>query len=331
MSHKGATADLKVAEIAGRQHGVVSVRQLSAAGLERHRIAHRARTGRLHRIHQGVYGVGHSALSDEARWMAAVLACGRVTLGHEDKEMADLEAGWLDVGDTKTILEYWGAALSHHSAAQLWGLLPIRDGPTDVLVPGAISKRRRKGIRLHRSRTLQPAHVTLRNGIAVTTPARTIADLRRAVSKPGKPGLISPRELRRAIRQADVLGLSLGDDVENDRTRSDLEEDFLRLCRRFRLPTPEVNVPVGPHLVDFLWREQKLVVETDGYGYHAGRVAFQDDRGRDLDLRARGYAVIRLAERQVNEEPQRVAKVVSAALRVGADAHESEARGESDR
>jgi very-short-patch-repair endonuclease len=76
---------------------------------------------------------------------------------------------------------------------------------------------------------------------------------------------------------------------------------------------------VGPHLVDFLWRERRVVVETDGYDYHCGRQAFQEDRGRDLELRARGYQVIRLSEMQVNEEPRRVAEVVSAALRVGAD------------
>jgi very-short-patch-repair endonuclease len=162
----------------------------------------------------------------------------------------------------------------------------------------------------------------------VTTPTRTIADLHRVVSKPGKAGLISPSELRRAIRQAEVLGLPLGG-VEGDGTRSDLERDFLRLCSRFRLPTPEVNVRVGPHLVDFFWRDRKVVVETDSFVYHGGLTAFQDDRGRDLDLRARGYQVIRLAEKQVNEEPGRVVEVVSAALRVGADGRGSEDREES--
>jgi len=127
-----------------------------------------------------------------------------------------------------------------------------------------------------------------------------------------------------------VLGLPLGDDEGRDGTRSDLERDFLRLCRRHRLPAPEVNVQLGPHLVDFLWRSRRLVVETDGYGYHRGRTAFQDDRSRDLDLRARGFEVIRLAEKQVDDEPQRVAEVVSAALRVGANGDESEARGQSD-
>jgi very-short-patch-repair endonuclease len=239
--------------------------------------------------------------------MAAVLACG------------DDRAGWRG-----SILRAWGAAISHRSAAELWGLLSANEEPIDVSVPSNRGKAKRRGIRVHRSLTLLPAHVTLRHGIPVTTPARMIADLRRVVSKRGRSGLISPWELRRAIRQAEVLGLPLGDEIQSDGTRSDLESDFLYLCRRHRLPTPEVNVRVGPHLVDFLWRDRKLIVETDGYDYHRGRQAFQDDRGRDLDLRAWGFQVIRLVEKQVNEEPARVVEVVSAALRVGADGCDSE-------
>jgi very-short-patch-repair endonuclease len=229
--------------------------------------------------------------------MAAVLASGgagaearlHAHVGRPHREDADRQV---------TVLDYWGAAISHRSAAQLWELLPIGTGPVDVTVPGDGGRRRRTGIRLHRSRSLLPAHVTLRNGIPVTTPARTVADLHRVVSKPDRAGLISARELR----------------------------EVLRLCRRHRLPGPEVNVRVGPHLVDFLWRDRKLVVETDGYASHRGRQAFQDDRGRALDLRARGYEVIRLAGKQVDEEPQRAAEVVSAALRVGADGKGSDDR-----
>jgi len=98
------------------------------------------------------------------------------------------------------------------------------------------------------------------------------------------------------------------------RTRSDLEEDFLSLCERHRLPEPQVNVRVGRHLVDFLWPERMLVVETDGYGSHRGRLAFEEDRGRDLDLRAMGFDVIRVAEKQMEKEPDRVVEVVDAAL-----------------
>ncbi len=139
----------------------------------------------------------------------------------------------------------------------------------------------------------------------MTKPVQTIGDLRTVVSD---------KELRRAIRQANVLGLPIGSEASRDRTRSDLERDFLRLCKRRRLPVPEVNIRIGPHLVDFLWRERRLVVETDGYRYHRGRQAFEDDRSRDLDLRALGYDVLHFSYRQVSREPERVATVVRDAL-----------------
>lgn len=327
MGTKVAKADVRIAKIAARQHGVVSSAQLREIGVSSNEVRRRAESGRLHRLHQGVYAVGHTAPSMRREWMAAVIALRRgssVGSGARRRarvpgEGADDPIAALAAGDALTILDCWGAALSHRSAAELWGLLLPRDGLIEVSVSGSGGKKGRREIRVHRSLSLLPAHVTLRSGIPVTTPARTIADLCRVVVKPGRSGLISPWELRRAIRQAEVFGLPLGDDVESDGTRSDLEGDFLHLCRRYRLPAPKVNIRVGPHLVDFLWRDRRLIVETDSFAYHGGRTAFQDDRGRDLDLRARGFQVIRLAEKQVNEEPQRVAAVVGAALRVGAD------------
>ncbi len=111
-----------------------------------------------------------------------------------------------------------------------------------------------------------------------------------------------------------MLGLPLGEEVRRDRTRSDLEGDFLGICRRHRLPKPEVNVRIGPHLVDFLWRDCRLAIETDGYPYHRGRQAFRDDRRRDLELRARGFEVQRLSEEQIEEEPERVAAILRGVL-----------------
>lgn len=258
--------------------------------------------------------------------MAAVLACRRGSRGGVPTAPRVRSAGGAGVGgdpvqalvagEAVTVLERWGATLSHRSAAHLLGLLPIGDGPVDVSVLGRGGKREQRGIRIHRSQTLSPADVTLRNGIPVTSPARTLADLRRVVSTPGRKGLIAPKELRRAIRQANVLGLPVGEEERRERTRSELERDFLCLCRQHHLPTPEVNVRVGSHLVDFLWRERMLIVETDGYRYHSGRVAFEDDRARDLDLRAHGYEVIRLSYRQVTKEPEAVAGVLRAALSV---------------
>lgn len=211
------------------------------------------------------------------------------------------------------ILEHWGAAVSHRSALSLWNLLPVGQAPTDVIVDGNGGRAQRDGIRVHRSISLGPGEVTLHRGIPVTTPRRTIADLRRAI-RARRRGSISSRELRKAIRQANVLGLPIGSEDAKVRTRSDLEGAFLRLCRRHRLPPPEVNVRIGPHLIDFLWREERFVVETDSYLYHRGEVAFQDDHARDLELMRRGFEVLRISELQLDEEPAQVAEVLVAKL-----------------
>jgi len=211
----------------------------------------------------------------ETRLMAAVLASGR------------------------------DAALSHASAAAHWSLLRPIAGPVDVSVPTQAGRRRRPGIRLHRRASLRSEDIVRHRGIPVTTPARTIADLH---------GAVSPRLVRRATRQAEILGLLRGSGVATDRTRSDLERDFLRFCRRHGLPAPEVNVRVGGWTVDFLWRAERVVVETDSLGYHRGSVAFEDDHARDLDLRAHGYDVRRFTGRQLRQNPAQVAADIQDAL-----------------
>ena len=108
--------------------------------------------------------------------------------------------------------------------------------------------------------------------------------------------------------------MQLSPRTRRDRTRSDLERDFLRLCCRFGLPRPEVNVKVGRWTVDFLWRDEGIAVETDFYDYHRGRIAFQDDHARDLDLRRRGFDVRRFSELQVNDQPAEVAADLRDAL-----------------
>jgi very-short-patch-repair endonuclease len=125
---------------------------------------------------------------------------------------------------------------------------------------------------------------------------------------------VPPWQLRRAIRQAEMAGYRLAPDIPRDRTRSDLERDFLRLCRRHGIPDPEVNVKVGRWTVDFLWREARIAVETDFYGYHRGRVAFRDDRRRDLELRRAGFAVHHFSEEQVNDRPVEVIADLRVAL-----------------
>lgn len=276
MPEESAPSDLQIARIAAGQHGVVSTWQLRDAGLSDQAVLERRRAGRLHRVHRGVYAVGHTAPNSERRWMAAVLALG------DD------------------------AVLSHRSAAAHWRLLPATDGPVDISVPGRGGRRQRRGIRIHRCQSLQPLHMTRHRGIPVTTPARTIADLR---------ALVSARELRRAVRQAEIFGLPIGQESQSDRTRSELEFQFLRLCKRHGLPRPEVNVRMGSLTVDFLWEEAKLIVETDGYRYHRGQAAFEDDHSRDLELRTLGYEVSRLSYRQVVDEPAKVVRGLRTALR----------------
>lgn len=102
--------------------------------------------------------------------------------------------------------------------------------------------------------------------------------------------------------------------VDADLTRSELERRFLLLCRRHRLPTPEVNVRVGPFIVDFLWRDKRLIVETDGYRFHRGRSAFEGDRARDVELKLRGYEVVRFTYRQVVERASPVARTLRVLL-----------------
>jgi very-short-patch-repair endonuclease len=186
------------------------------------------------------------------------------------------------------------AALSHTSAARLWRILPKAQGDAegtllaDVTVPGEGKSRR--GIRVHRSVTLSPADVTRRLGIPVTKPARTLGGVRRMV--PGKV-------FASALRQAEFLGLPIGDRWNSDHTRSELEAQFLALLRRHHLPQPEVNVRVDRFVVDFLWRAEQLIVELDGWGAHRSRSAFEADRARDARLKVLGYEVLRLTWRQV--------------------------------
>jgi very-short-patch-repair endonuclease len=279
MRAKGANPERALAKLAARQHGVVSRAQLLRAGIGEAGVSRRAQKGHLHRAHRGIYALGHPGLSQEGRWMAAVLACGE------------------------------GAMLSHRSAAELWKLLDPVDRRVDVSVPTLSGRKARAGIRIYRRTLLLPVSTTLRKNIPVTTPAQTIADLKRVA-----PAAL----LRQAIRQAEVRGLRTGIDEEGERTRSELEHLFLQLCRRHRLPMPEVNARIEPYEVDFLWRAPRVIVETDGYRFHRGAQSFEDDHERDLALRARGYDVIRLSYRQVTERPSRAIAAVRSALRSSA-------------
>lgn len=282
--------DRGVARLAARQHGVVTRGQLLDAGLGRHAIAHRLERGRLHAVHRGVYAVGHRAVSARGLRLAAVLAYGR------------------------------GAALSHRSAAEVWGLLDERAG-APVHVSSPAQRRPLRGVIVHRATALEAVR---RDGILVTPPARTIVDLaataasgdlERAVEEARVRRLVSADDLlcrARGRRGAAALRALLAD--EPSLTRSEAERRLLRLVAAAGLPRPQTNVRVAGCEVDALWPEARLVVEVDGFAFHASRAAFERDRDRDARLQARGFRVMRVTWRQLTARPEVLTARLGAAL-----------------
>jgi hypothetical protein len=310
--------DAAIAALAGGQHGVVGLRQLCDLGLSASGVRKRVARGNLHRIHRGVYAVGHQKLTGHGHWMAAVLACGP------------------------------RAAVSHRSAAGLWGLRPDNRRKSDVSLPSP-SARPKRAIEVHRSVTLTADDVTTVDGIRCTTVARTLVDLgdvvdRRAVERAVEQAevlrLFDLRSVEAAIeragprRGAGVL-LSVLEKLEGPTlTASDLEEAFLALCREASLPTPEVNVWMTlsdgtPAKIDFLWRRERLAVETDGGPFHRTRQSRERDTRRDQLLRLMAFEPVRFTDRQVARDPGWVRGCLSELiarrqpLASGADGHRS--------
>ena len=284
------SADARIQEIAARQHGVVGRAQLIEAGVSAGAVDHRLKKGTLRALHRAVYCTG-PVTARYQRQMAAVLACGP------------------------------GAALSDRTAAGVWGILP----PPPPEAPIDVVRRRRlrgpsSGVRLHR-RTMEPDEVTRRHGLPLTTPARTILDL---------AGCVGPYLLERALAQALRKEILTGDEVESllhrhpgrrgcrtlrsliadaagpDLTRSEAEARFLALLREAGVPRPRTNAMVAGLEVDFYWPDRGVVVEVDGFAYHSGRNAFENDRRRDRILVSEDLAVIRVTWRQIQNEPEKV-------------------------
>jgi very-short-patch-repair endonuclease len=297
LLHKAG--DPAVSVLAERQSGVVSRAQLLAAGVGQGGIERRVRRGRLHRVHRGVYAVGHRRLTPRGHVWGALLACGGPEV----------------------------AVLSHRSAAAVWDLLP---SPAKFDVTTLRAAHPKPGIRVHRSRTLRPADVTYDNGLPVTTVARTLGDLattldahrlERVVHRAEQLRVLDAAAVRTSSSRAlrDALRTLVANDP--DITRSKLEERFLSLLSEARLPRPEVNAMIGPYEVDFLWRDRKLVVETDGAGTHLTPQAFEDDRRRDAELMTLGYGVVRFTRRQVVEQPRATLATLVLLLADCAQAH----------
>jgi predicted transcriptional regulator of viral defense system/very-short-patch-repair endonuclease len=288
--------------MAARQHGLVSHRQLAAVGLSPNAIARRVAQGRLHRVHRGVYAVGHRAANSESRWMAAVMACGRSTV------------------------------LSYLDGSALWKIYNGVGARIHVTTT-AHGGRGLSGIRVHRARRLDPEDVTVHRGIPVTTVARTLVDL---------TDVLTSERVLRALREADYLGLldldALSAAVERAHgrkrlgvlreavaahrpgqiIRSELEHRFLELVREAGLPAPETNVKITArrrrYEIDCLWREQRVAVELDGRAAHARTAAFEPDRRKDAALNAIGLRPLRFTWLRVSREPADVIAELDATL-----------------
>lgn len=291
-----------VLQLAAKQHGAVTREQLLYAGLSVGVVDRLVGSGRLRRLHRGVYAV--AALTGlRTHFMAAVLACGRA------------------------------AALSHLSAGILWALLRGRPDAGDVDITVSTGDRRRPGIRLHRSRDLETGHIHRVDGIPVTSAARTLVDiasllskrtLERACVRAVRRGLTSTAEVQELLsgssrRGAKRLGAVLRS-MEPGFTRSEAEYRFLELVRRAQLGVPQANAAVSGYEVDFFWSGARLIVEIDGFAFHSSRSSFESDRRRDAVLTAQGFRIVRVTWRQLSAESEAVIARIAQALALPASA-----------
>lgn len=287
-----------MAWVAGQQLALITSQQLHSAGVGPDAIRVRAARGRLHRMHRGVYLVGHPIPLPGAREFAALLACGQ------------------------------DAVVSHRSAAGLWEIASARDREVEVTVARR-NCRGRDGIRVHRVAELDHQDRRTKRGIAVTSPARTLLDyaatasedeLERAVAQAYALGLVREPQIKAALargphrRGSGRLRAAIQDGHRPAHTRSELERRMLRLLRAARLALPSANLPLAGFEVDFLWPAQRLVVEVDGYRFHGHRAAFERDRRKDLALAGAGYRVIRITWRQLVDEPFAVVATIARIL-----------------
>jgi hypothetical protein len=187
------------------------------------------------------------------------------------------------------------------------------------MVAGTTGRARRKGIRVHRSRTLEPRDTTTRRGIPITTPLRTVIDL--ATSLKGRPleyvldlaeqrGLVDFAELARRPKPSSLQAVLSLYTAGNFVTRSEMENRFLALCDEHGIPRPRVNSHVEGEEVDFVWPDKRLVVEVDGYRYHRAPSRFETDRERDVVLTIAGWRVLRFTWTQLTTRPAWVARAV---------------------
>jgi hypothetical protein len=264
-----------LSRLTARQLGHVTRAQLLEEGWSPGAIKSHVNRGLLISVHAGVYAVGHVPKHAHARSLAAVLACGD------------------------------GAALSHAAAAALW---EIMDWPRSLEVSSP-RQHRRPGITTHRSQTLTAKDIRKRHGVPVTSPARTVLDLQprltdarltRVVNDLRIAGHLSKTAFRDLCARSTKVNALLGDSERP--TRSPPEDRFRAFLTRRGIPHPEFNVTVDGREVDALYREHKLIVEIDSWGYHGDRPAFRRDRRKDGRALAGGYRTLRVVTDQLDDE-----------------------------
>jgi very-short-patch-repair endonuclease len=290
MCTQSSTVERKLARMASAAHGVVTRRELLREGITARQIGWRLRKGALIAEFPGVYRVGHRAPSREARYLAAVRACGE------------------------------GAVLSGRAAAHLWGLLPKSAVPPPEVTTRTM--RRVGGVRTRRSQSV-PATIWL--GIPTTTVARTLVDLAASLPAPDLARAYHEADVRYGTRPAQVeavmppgtkgaaklRGVLTGDTKV---TLSKLERGFLTLLEERNLPLPQTNRPAGTKRVDCRWPDRNLTVELDGYAYHHTRHAWEQDRRREREAHARGDDLRRYTYGDVFDAPRLMLAELSALL-----------------
>ncbi len=287
-----------IRRLAETQDGYVKREQLRALGLDNNAIAHLIKRGFLIRVYRGVYAVGHLPQQPLDRAHAALLAVGE------------------------------RSALGHGSAGSYWGVFNWWREPFEVITP---LHRRPRGIIVHHCVTLTHAdiHVDPQNHVRVTSPARTALDLTPRLNDKRANRMVRDLRIRRKLTRAQLRSVIVRNPnhpgtrrlklivlgSQREPTRSELEDAYMRIVRRFHLPTPEINEHVLGYRVDFLYREHNLIVEVDGYDAHSDPKQFAEDRRRDREiLIATGINTIRFTYDDCLDTPGTVATTVQAAI-----------------
>jgi hypothetical protein len=289
-----------LAELARRQHGVVSIRQLQQLlGYSRAGVKVLVDSGRLHRIHHGVYAVGHTDLSQRGECLAAVLAVGP------------------------------GALASYHSAGWLWGIWQRSPKPFHVTGPVPRHHRPPKGITRHRARNLVDEDQAMVDGIPVTSVARTQLDLAWKLRGDQIPRLLARSEelelfdldaieavieRNRGHHGAKRLRYALAIYERPTFTRSEFERRFVECLVDSGLPRPATGWNELGHEIDVYWPERSFGVELDAFETHGTRDAFERDHDRDLDFAIAGIETIRVSERQFRRAPDEIVSQVATLL-----------------